>query len=168
LKLIIGSLVVFSLVIVFLFALFPAELSVSRVVLIKSSSQKVHHRLADLREWNWNEFVYDAFPAHFLPTYGDGQIDSSYIHLRNVSIDLVRDQKDTITTRWQHGTKSFMSDFILSPQPDGSTVVEWTLHFHPGWYPWEKLASMFYNKQLGPMMEKSMVNLQRDLEPSSN
>ena len=39
----------------------------------------------------------------------------------------------------------------------GQTIVEWTLHFHMQWYPWEKLASMFYDKQLGPLMEKSLI-----------
>jgi hypothetical protein len=168
LKLIIASLIVFSLIILFLFALFPADISVSRIVLVKSSSEKVHKKLADMREWNWNEFVYDAFPAGFVSSIGDGRIDSGYIHLRNVTIDQVKDQPDTVTTRWQHGSQFFMSSFTLSPQPDGSTVVEWTLHFHLRWYPWEKLASMFYNKQLGPLMEKSLVNLQRQLEPASN
>jgi hypothetical protein len=168
LKLIIASLVVFSLVIVFLFALFPPDVSVTRVIQIKGSSGQVHKELSDMREWNWNEFVYDAFPAHSLVNYGDGRIDSNYIHLRNVSIDLVMNKPDTITTRWQHGTKSFLSNFILSPQPDGSTIVEWTLQFHLRWYPWEKLASMFYNKQLGPLMEKSMLNLQTELERGSN
>jgi hypothetical protein len=152
----------------FLFALFPAEVSVSRFLQIKSTPGKVHKKLADLREWNWNEFVYDAFPAHYLANFGDGRIDSSYIHLRNVSIDQVMDKPDTLTTRWEHGTKSFISSFTLSPQPDGSTIVEWTLQFHLHWYPWEKLASMFYNKQLGPLMEKSLLNLQRELEQVSN
>ena len=41
------------------------------------------------------------------------------------------------------------------------------LKFHVKWYPWEKLASMFYDKQLGPMMEKSLVNLRNELEKAS-
>jgi hypothetical protein len=57
-----------------------------------------------------------------------------------------------------------MGNFILSSSTGGQTVLQWTLHFHVKWYPWEKLASMFYDKQLGPLMEKSLGNLQKLLE----
>ena len=36
---------------------------------------------------------------------------------------------------------------------NNQVVVEWTMHFHLHWYPWEKLAGMFYDKELGPQME---------------
>ncbi len=47
---------------------------------------------------------------------------------------------------------------------NGQTVLEWTLKFHIKWYPWEKLASMFYDKQLGPVMENSLLKLRNELE----
>jgi hypothetical protein len=68
-----------------------------------------------------------------------------------------------VFTRWQHDGKSFKGNFILTDM-NGRTVVEWTLYFHIKWYPWEKLASMFYDKQLGPVMEKSLINLRNELE----
>jgi hypothetical protein len=164
LKLIIGSILIFSLVILFLFALFPSELSVTRVIQIKSSPGKVQKKIADLREWNWNEFLYDAFVSKFPIRYGGGEIDSNYIHLVNVSVDLVKVVPDTVITRWQHANKSFLGEYIISPQSNGQTILAWTLHFHIKWYPWDKLASMFYEKQLGPLMDKSLMNLQKDLE----
>jgi Polyketide cyclase / dehydrase and lipid transport len=168
LKLIIASLLIFSLVILFLFALFPSEISVTRVVQIRCTAPQVNKKIADLREWNWNEFLYDAFTTHFPMRYGGGRIDSNYIHLVNVSVDLVKSVPDTVVTRWQHGNKSFMGEYIISPQTNGKTILEWTLHFHIKWYPWDKLASMFYEKQLGPLMDKSLMNLQRELEERGN
>jgi hypothetical protein len=44
----------------------------------------------------------------------------------------------------------------------------WTMHFHLNWYPWEKLAGMFYDKQLGPQMEQSLLNLQKFSEATNS
>ena len=117
-----------------------------------------------MREWNWNEFVYEAFPSHFPTVNGGDKIDSNQLLLKNVTVKLERLKPDSVITRWQHGDKFFMSSFVLSSPNANSTVLEWTLHFHVKWYPWQKLASMFYDKQLGPMMVKSLGNLQKDLE----
>jgi hypothetical protein len=43
-------------------------------------------------------------------------------------------------------------------------LLQFTLQFHLHWYPWEKLASMFYDKQLGPLLEQSLQNLRKELE----
>jgi hypothetical protein len=48
----------------------------------------------------------------------------------------------------------------------GQVILQWSLKFHLRWYPWEKLAGMFYDKQLGPLMEKSLLNLRKSLEPA--
>lgn len=49
--------------------------------------------------------------------------------------------------------------------PAGSvTVVQWYFDFTFKWYPWEKFSSIIYDKQLGPQMEQSLLNLKRLLE----
>jgi hypothetical protein len=167
LKLIIASLVVLLLVILFLFALFPSEISVSRIIQIKSSMSQVREKIADLREWeNWNELL-AAHTAGRITKSQPDRIDSNYISLDGDSVELLKAGKDTVTTRWQHGRKSFTGNFILT-EMNGMVALEWTLHFHVNWYPWNKLASMFYEKQLGPEMENSLVNLQKELEAPAN
>jgi hypothetical protein len=162
LKLIVISLIVFSVVILFLFALFPSEISVSRMVQINRPEALVRKKIADLREWKWNEFLANAFNDTLTGFSHDG-LDSDYIHQPSVSVDLLKATPDTLFTRWQHGSKSFDGNFMLR-QMNGQTVLQWTLYFRIKWYPWDKLASMFYEKQLGPVMEKSLANLQQELE----
>jgi hypothetical protein len=163
LKLIIASLIVFSLVILFLFALFPSDISVSRIVQIKSSKTEVSKKIADLREWkNWNKFLFNALARDSM-SETRGTIDSSHIAMANVTVDLLKATPDTVITRWQHEGKSFMANFIFT-EMNGQTVLEWTLNFHIKPYPWDKLASMFYEKKLGPLMEESLINLQKELE----
>jgi hypothetical protein len=115
-----------------------------------------------LREWNsWN-LLY-GFGSDKTMNDTAGKIDSNFIHDLNVHIDLLNVTRDSVYTIWRHGGKSFLGNFIMS-EKNGQTTLEWTLHFHIKWYPWEKLASMFYDKQLGPMMEKSLINLRNELE----
>ena len=92
-----------------------------------------------------------------------GNTDSNYISRGVVSIEILKSVKDTIITQWKNGEKSFTGTYILT-EMNGQSVLEWALHFHLHWYPWEKLASMFYDKQLGPIMENSLLKLRNELE----
>jgi hypothetical protein len=147
LKLIIASLIVFSIVILFLFALFPSDISVSRVVQIRASPQEVQKKISDLPDWrSWNDMLIT-------------RPDSS----NNLSIEVLKVVKDTVIAQWKNGRKSFTGTYVLT-EMNGQTVLEWTLKFHIKWYPWEKLASMFYDKQLGPVMENSLLKLRNEME----
>jgi hypothetical protein len=162
LRLVIGSLVIFSIVILFLFALFPADISVTRLVQINRSRAEVRKKIVDLREWNsWN-LLYE-FGSDKSNSYAKGTIDSGHIHEVYVEIDLLKATSDSVLTIWQHDGKFFNGNFILNGVGEQTTLI-WILQFHVKWYPWEKLASMFYDKQLGPMMEKSLINLRNELE----
>jgi hypothetical protein len=167
LRLIIASLVIFSIIILFLFALFPSDISVTRIIRINRPASQVREKIADLREWkNWNELLVNGPSRDVLNSQSD-KTGSAYLSIGGVSVELLKAGPDTVVTRWRHGRRSFTGNFNLS-EMNGQVVVEWTLHFHLNWYPWEKLASMFYDKELGPLMEQSLVNLRRELESSSN
>ena len=159
----IGIFLVFSLVILFLFALFPSDISVSRIVQINRPRGEVLKKIDDLREWrNWNELLENPGGK----TVADNQsnkTDSTYMHVNGASVRIEKSGPDTVITRWEQGSKFFTGSFNLT-ESNSQTIVEWNLHFHIRWYPWEKLASMFYEKQLGPVMEKSLLNLRNELE----
>ena len=162
-RLVIGSVIIFSIVILFLFALFPSDISVSRLIRINHSSEQVIRKIANLQDWKrWNEFIYK--------TDSNGKADqtessdSVSIHKTDFNVERIKYLPDTVITRWQHGAHSFTGKFVLTPQTSDQSILEWTLYFHVRWYPWEKLASMFYDKQLGPVMEKSLLNLQKKMD----
>ncbi|HEY4965032.1 MAG TPA: SRPBCC family protein [Puia sp.] len=162
-KLFIGSLLVLSLVILFLFALFPSEITVSRVVQINKPPADVLKKIDDLREWkNWNDFLFAGYAQNSV-SYAHGEEDSIKIVRPYVTVDLLKSGGDTVITRWRHDGKSFTGKFVLSGM-NRQTILEWTLRFHVQWYPWDKLASMFYDKNLGPLMEKSLMNLKNEME----
>jgi hypothetical protein len=120
-------------------------------------------KIRDLREWkNWNEFVMNPPQREITNTTNERGVDSNFIDLGGLHINMVESKTDTVFTVWSHGDKSFRGNFILS-ETNGQMILQWTFYFHVKWYPWEKLASMFYDKQLGPEMEKSLLNLQKEL-----
>lgn len=161
-RLVIGSIVILSLIVLFLFALFPSDISVTRLVLINRPKAEIRKKIADLREWSsWNLFYKNGSDKPI--SYVIGKIDSENIHEVYVDIHLLKATPDSVYTLWQHDGKSFEGNFFFSGVA-GQTALEWTLKFHLKWYPWEKLASMFYDKQLGPLMEKSLVQLRNELE----
>ena len=163
-RLVIGSLIIFSIVILFLFALFPSDISVSRLIRISHSSDQVIRKIANLQDWkNWNEFIYSTDAKGNAGLMTDSS-DSVSIHKTDFTVERIKYLQDTILTRWQHGNESFTGNFVVTPQTSDQTILEWTLYFHVKWYPWDKLASMFYDKQLGPVMEKSLLNLQKEMD----
>jgi hypothetical protein len=163
LKLIIASIIVLSLVILFLFALFPSDISVTRVVQIGAPVTDVRKKITDLRLWkSWNEFVIHPAGGKITDTSNDQNLDSTFINIAGAELRLVGVNGDSVNTIWQRGDDSFKGHFYLK-ETGGQTIVEWTLQFHIKWYPWDKLASMFYDKQLGPVMEKSLLNLKEAL-----
>jgi hypothetical protein len=165
-RLIIASLVVFSVIILFLFALFPADISVTRVIQINRSAKQVRKKISDLREWeSWNELIRSVKSVN--QTDSPVVQDSSQIRRGYFTVHLLKALPDTVITRWQFQKKMFISNYNLSER-SGGVILEWTLHFKVKWYPWEKLSRMFYDKELGPLMENSLLNLRRDLESSPN
>ena len=162
-RLVIGSIVILSLIVLFLFALFPSAVSVTRMVQINSSEDKILNRISDLRTWkNWNEFVILPADKNNLHTEPDSaRVD--YLRVGGNEISLSEVSRDHVYTLWTRGRKTFTGQFMIDAK-NGPPIVIWTMIFDVKWYPWEKLASMFYDKQLGPMMERSLVRLREELE----
>ncbi len=165
-KLILASVIILFGVVVFLFALFPSDMSVSRFIRINAPKDSVLKEVSDLRTWKkWNELIQSEVQGDSVKI-SQGRTDSNRIDALNLKIYLIRKTADSVITEWEGSAgKSFLGKYIFS-ESGGQVVVEWTLEFHLHWYPWEKLASMFYDKELGPAMELSLVKLQNMIQGS--
>jgi Polyketide cyclase / dehydrase and lipid transport len=163
LRLVIGSIVILSLIVLFLFALFPSTVSVTRMVQINSSEDKILNSISDLRTWKrWNEFVNSPVAKNNLQSKPDSAW-ADHLQVGGNEISLSSVDHDHVYTLWTRGNKMFTGQFIIDTK-NGPPIVIWTMNFDVKWYPWEKLASMFYDKQLGPLMEKSLMQLRDELE----
>jgi len=73
---------------------------------------------------------------------------------------IVASTPDSVTTSWaQQNAKYFTGGYNLMQLVPDSVTVQWYFDFHFAWYPWEKFTSLVYDKQLGPVMEQSLINL---------
>jgi hypothetical protein len=131
------------------------------VISISRPQTEVLNKISDLRTWKiWNEFL-SQLGSNNNSAGPEDSAWSDHLRVKGAVIRLARVEKNGISTTWQRGDRMFTGRFLLQ-EKNGRTILVWTFEFDVKWYPWEKLASMFYNKQLGPVMEKSLVNL-RDL-----
>jgi hypothetical protein len=133
------------------------------MVQINASEDKIMNKISDLRTWKtWNEFVNHPDVINTLHPKPDS-VWADSLRIGGNVISLSGVNAGHIYTLWKRGNKMFVGQFIIDAK-NGTPVVIWTMNFNIKWYPWEKLASMFYEKQLGPRMEKSLVRLRNDLE----
>ncbi len=159
-RLVLISIVVLFLLLVFLFALFPSHIRISRVIMVHSSVTRVAQVVGDLADWeHWNQFVILSGPSALSlsnPAVGQG----ATLKTAQLTVSITQIQKDTVTTSWDPSNgQHFSSGFAFLQTGDSNTVVEWYFDFYSKWYPWEKLGIMFYDRQMGPLMEKSLVDL---------
>jgi hypothetical protein len=161
LKLFFISVIILAGVVLFVFALFPSEVSVTRVVPIHAPKDSVIRSIADLRSWvRWNELTRRTAGGSRQPA-----ADSLQIRSGRLTVYRAASAADSVVTRWQDPSgRSFTGIFRVSGSGP-ETVLEWKLVFHLRWYPWEKMASMLYERQLGPLMDQSLLNLQQALGP---
>ena len=152
---IISAVVLFSLVTAISFLL-PSKVRISRAVNIDVPASDVYEKLKQVRDWEqWNEYI-KALP--------EKTVSPDSISSRRLTIHIIRSDTGSIESLWRQpdGT-TFTGMYHLIPR--GSvTVVQWYFDFRFKWYPWEKLGSIVYDKQLGPQMEQSLINLKRSLE----
>jgi hypothetical protein len=165
LKLIIASVIVLFLVVTFLFALFPSTIRVSRVIAISSSLEKTSAVINNLNTWShWNHFVNDSFLTNTYvssPANGKG----AFLKSDQFRILVTGSSIDSMSTQWtKTDGRSFSGQMLVIPSGPGNVVLQWYFDFHFRWYPWEKLGAMFYDKQLGPIMEKSLDDLKNYVE----
>lgn len=137
------SAIVFA-VILFLFSLLiPSTVRISRAVNIQAPQQAVHAKISSLQNWSsWNE-----------------------LYSNNIDVTIHSVTPGMVSSVWKNKDRTLESSFRLE-QSAGVTVVQWFFDFRLKWYPWEKFSSITFDKQFGPLMERSLNNLKKELENS--
>ena len=158
-KLAVISLIVFA-VIIFLFSLLiPDHVRISRAVTISRPREAVAKYISDMRTWaKWNNMIIgqDSTNGTFNTTNYTGP---------KLTVALTSIKPDLISTSWKYASSTAIpGHFYLVQSLSDTTVVQWYFDFRLKWYPWEKFGSIIFDQQLGPPMEKSLVDLRNILE----
>jgi len=154
-KLAIISAAILFVVVFLLSLLIPERVRISRAVNIHAPQREIVATVSNPSTWTqWNEPLRHA-AADGVETTQD-QITSG-----NLEIVYTMVTADTIKTIWRSRKgREIMGVFSFHESGD-ITVVQWYFDFNLSWYPWEKIASINFDKQWGPTMEKSLDNLKQ-------
>jgi len=153
-KLFLISVLVLGGVIFLISSLLPSHVRISRAVNIDASQNEVAAYLSNLSKWNeWNSFVNDSMVQN--PVFSPTQINSA-----ELNVQLISATSDSVITLWRKTDRNIKSGFQLIPTGK-LTVVQWYFDFDLKWYPWEKFASIIFDRQLGPYMERSLATLKK-------
>ena len=147
--------------------LLPSYQRVSRAINIGAPAKKLAQTLGDLHTWaQWNRITGHSGLTH-VQISSPSTDSGAFLSSDQLELSILHSDPDSITMHWdQTKGKSFDGGFnILQLRPD-SVTVQWWLDFRLRWYPWEKLSSLFYDQQLGPVMEESLSDLKRYVENS--
>jgi len=140
--------------------LFPSFVKVSRAVNINTTKEAVLDYVPNVNQWaRWNEMTSSKNLTHKKITgnvFSSDQLQLQVESIHGDSVDILWTQKNG---RKIHG------GFNLYGSSDTTlTTVQWYFDFNLRWYPWEKIGSIIFDKQLGPVMEKSLENLRNLIE----
>lgn len=137
--------------------LIPSHVRISRAIDITAPREKLLRKIGDLRSWpQWNEFVNDSLLK-------SPSINARELKAGNLEIRILKSTGDSIVASWKTDQQTIIGGFNLIPSQD-QFVVQWYFDFNQRWYPWEKFASIGFDKQYGPSMEKSLNLLKKQVE----
>ncbi len=143
------SILILFVIITCIGLLFPSTVIVSRAVNIPSSKNNVKQYTHQIN--NWSKWIKGANSIVI--------IDSITAQLNKTSILVSNKTDSNITSQWKDSKgKTQTSSINLFVQND-VTIVQWQFEEKFGWYPWQRLSSMFNEKMLGPIMEVSLDSL---------
>lgn len=112
----------------------------------------IRQQLSDLRKWQeWNVMLSNPSLTHV--HVAESIFKSDQLNVRMTSSDSVR------TVWMQKNGNVIFSGINVIPSSSDTTIVQWYFDFHLKWYPWEKFGSIVFDRQLGPVMEKSLEKL---------
>ena len=147
----ISTVLLFALL-MFLAAFIPSKIRISRAIDINSPVNTITPFVSDLRKWSeWNIMVADSMIGKAVKT-------NRSINAEKVRVEQLTGAADSVRFIWKQGKREVTGGLNLIPAKD-ITIVQFYYDFKLNWYPWEKFASITFDQQMGPVMEKSLGNL---------
>lgn len=144
-KLIIISAIAFFLLLTAFTLFIPSHIRISRAIDIAAERSAVLPYLQKRENWNlWNVYLQDS--------------------ARRFKIELLQVNDSLVTSNWKAGGREFNSGLAIYEARKGTITVQWYFDFTLNWYPWEKLASIVYDRQMGDAMQESLVKLKDRIE----
>ena len=155
-KLIIGSIIVFFLLMTGIGLLMPSSVTVTRFTSIDAPYDSVKKFTNNIA--NWRYWLNGADSSYYK------KISGNKILLGTYSISVIKNDPKYIITLWQgQNTPEQISTMQLYNQ-NNSILVNWDFKQDLNWLPWNRLGGMLHDNLYGPSMEASLHKLKQVVE----
>lgn len=157
------SIVFFCLLLTAISTLLPSTINIVRTMDINAPIQSLHANINDVKNWQKWYANYEPEKTTFsVNTIGNG----ASIKINNTTITIVQSSFTKVEALWKTGKSRPLAGEInfIRKQSNSIITVQWRFNYKVAWYPWEKFASVFSDKAIGPVMEKSLENLKQIVE----
>ncbi len=134
--------------------LIPSDIRLSKVVSVQAPKDSIFSLIKNKDQWpKWH------------PSFNSNN-PSSIQKLKEVKTTIVSENDSLLTMQWQVGdTKPVNNGWQLHKMgEDNDYTLQWFINFHSGWYPWEKLKTLFYENNYGKMMEQGLKNIKQQVQ----
>ena len=146
--------------------LVPSHVRISRAANIKATAGEVWQQVDDLQTWKeWNPFLNKLSPGEIeYPDTIHGKppamkIKETLIQLKEAKAD------ERIFVMLTKGKKPVINGWkFINHSGSDSATLQWYIDFNLRWYPWEKFASLLFEKSYGAQMEQGLSNIKKIVE----
>jgi hypothetical protein len=146
--------------------LIPFHVRISRAINVLGTPAEVWEQVDNMQEWkNWNPFFTSISPDKI--RYSDTvngkpaamEVRNTFIQWKEIKSD------EHIAVMQKPGYKPILNGWkCISYAGTNSTTVQWYMDFQLRWYPWEKFASLLFEKSYGTRMEQGLNNIKNLVE----
>jgi len=167
-RLLVLSFIILFLVITVISLLIPSHVRISRAANMQASADDVWVQVDNMHSWKeWNPFFSQVPPSEIEFTDSrEGRpavmkIRGTVIQLKEKKPDeriyvMEAKGKTTVINGWK-----FMSNSVSD-----SSTLQWYIDINLRWYPWEKFASLLFEKSYGARIEEGLSNIKKTVEKS--
>jgi Polyketide cyclase / dehydrase and lipid transport len=157
------SFIILFIIVTAISLMIPSHVRISKAIRINAPKEKVMEQLSDPVKWkNWYP---GTDSLDFL--YINGEIKGFIANRQSMQGLMITGKNDSAVTAASVGATSkkiSMGWNILRENNPGAVTVQWYMDFKLRWYPWEKFASLLFEKQYGIQMEQGLSKLKTMLE----
>jgi hypothetical protein len=126
--------------------LFPSHVRISKAIDMSHDKIAVRKMITDTSAWkSWH------------PTFLQG---STYLSSAPATYKLRSNTDSLVEMNVDYGTREVLYGWQFHHYENSERyTLQWWADFELGWYPWERLGSLFFEKTYGAMMEQGLKNL---------
>lgn len=146
----------------------PSEVRISRATNVLATTEEIWKEVDDMRGWNeWNPFFSDVAKDSILyPDSANGKATAMEVSGTIVKWKAVKPD-ERIATMQKGKQEPLINGWkVITHSGTDSTTLQWYMDFHLHWYPWEKFASLMFERSYGIRIEQGLNNLKKTVQAS--